>query len=176
MYNREEDDHERVNLEDLPIFRKGREIYDLVRQIADLIPDDQEELAFTKQIMLEDASLLMVKVAGAEGGRLYDLRMECAAIIRKAARELMVQNHSLKAFGFEYVDYFEMVRNLIEEYRLLFIEWVASFDQWNYVIDRWGLFNPPGVSPFDHDPDDDIPFDPDSLNFEDWDLDSDPDE
>ena len=131
MYNREEDDHERVNLEDLPIFRKGREIYDLVRQIADLIPDDNEELAFTKQVMLEDASILMVKVAGAEGGRLYDLRMECAAIIRKAARELMVQNHSLRAFGFEHVEYFEMVRGLIEEYRLLFIEWVATFDPWN---------------------------------------------
>lgn len=27
-----------------------------------------------------------------------------------------------------------------------------------YIIDRWGLFNPPGVGPFDKDPDDDIPF------------------
>ncbi|MDP3643540.1 MAG: hypothetical protein Q8S54_10170 [Bacteroidota bacterium] len=34
----------------------------------------------------------------------------------------------------------------------------------NYFIDRWGLFNPPGVGPFDHDPDDDIPFD-DSMSF-----------
>ncbi|HZL08348.1 MAG TPA: hypothetical protein VFC65_00005 [Prolixibacteraceae bacterium] len=47
---------------------------------------------------------------------------------------------------------------LIEEYRLLFIDWVAAFDKWDYIIDRWGLFNPPGVGPFDHDPDDDIPF------------------
>jgi len=51
-----------------------------------------------------------------------------------------------------------MVRDLIEEYRLLFIEWVAGFDKWDYVIDRWGLFNPPGIGPFDKDPDDDIPF------------------
>jgi hypothetical protein len=28
----------------------------------------------------------------------------------------------------------------------------------DYIIDRWGLFNPPGVSPFDKDPDDGIPF------------------
>jgi hypothetical protein len=41
---------------------------------------------------------------------------------------------------------------------LLFIPWVAGFDKWNYVIDRWGLFNPPGIGPFDKDPDDDIPF------------------
>ncbi|HNW57202.1 MAG TPA: hypothetical protein PLR88_09465 [Bacteroidales bacterium] len=51
-----------------------------------------------------------------------------------------------------------MVRDLIEEYRLLFIDWVAGFDKWDYIIDRWGLFNPPGVGPFDKDHDDDIPF------------------
>jgi len=80
--------------------------------------------------------------------------MENAAIIRKSARDLMLQNHSLEMFGFEYVEYYSMVRDLIEEYRLLFIEWVAGFDKWNYIIDRWGLFNPPGVGPFDVDPHD----------------------
>jgi hypothetical protein len=64
-------------------------------------------------------------------------------------------------FDFKEVQYFEIVRSLIEEYRLLFITWVAGFDPWNYINDRWGLFNPPGVSPFDKDPDDDIPFDGD---------------
>jgi hypothetical protein len=53
--------------------------------------------------------------------------------------------------------------DLIEEYRLLFIDWVAGFDKWNYYIDRWGLFNPPGVGPFDKDPDNDIPFNPDDF-------------
>ena len=113
--------------------------------------------------MLGDAALLTVKIAGAEAGGLYDLKMENAAIIRKAARDLMVSNHSLEMFGFEEVEYFDMVRDLIEEYRLLFIDWVAGFDQWNYIIDRWGLFNPPGVGPFDKDPDDDIPFNPDKF-------------
>jgi len=108
--------------------------------------------------MLSDAAQLTVKVAGAEAAGLYDLKMENAAIIRKAARDLMVQQHSLESFGFEYVEYWQMVRDLIEEYRLLFIDWVAGFDKWDYIIDRWGLFNPPGVGPFDKDPDDDIPF------------------
>ena len=110
------------------------------------------------------------EVAGAEAGDLYDIRMEAAAIIRKSAMDLMIQNHSLKAFGFKDVQYYQIVRDLIEEYRLLFIEWVAGFDKENYFIDRWGLFNPPGVGPFDKDPDDDIPFDPDSF------MDFDPDE
>jgi len=153
-------------VENLPIYKKGEEIFKLVRQISDLIPDDNEHLQFTKAQMLTDAMQLTVKVAGAEGAELYDIRMENAAIIRKAARELMISNHSLEAFGFEEVEYFDMVRELIEEYRLLFIEWVAGFDQWNYIIDRWGLFNPLGVGPFDKDPDDDIPFNPDDFNLE----------
>lgn len=142
--------HEEI--EKLPIFKKGKEIFDLVRQIGDLIPEDDEHLQSIKGQMYLDAGMLSAKVAAAEGGDIYDLRMECAAIIRKSARDLMVQNHSLRAFGFEHVEYYGMVRELIEEYRLLFIDWVQSFDPWNYITDSWGLFNPPGVGPFDDDP------------------------
>jgi len=148
---------ENIDPESLPIFQKGQEIYDVVHKITELIPDDNEELQHIKEFMLLDASQLMVKFADAEGGGLYDLKMEAAAIIRKSARDLMVQNHSLKMFGFKEVEYYTIVRDLIEEYRLLFIEWVAGFDQWDYIIDRWGLFNPPGVGPYDHDSDDDLP-------------------
>ena len=153
-----EEDDDFIKPENLPIYRKGKEIFDMVRKITDLIPEDNEYLMDVKSFMLADAAQLTVKVAGAEAAELYDLKMENAAIIRKAARDLMVQNHSLDMFGFEYVEYYKIVRELIEEYRLLFIDWVAGFDKWNYIIDRWGLFNPPGVGPFDKDPDDDIPF------------------
>jgi hypothetical protein len=145
----EADDNERVR--NLPIFRKGNEILELIEQIADLIPEEDEHLLFIKEFMIEDALMLTSKIVNAEGGELYDIRMENAAIIRKSACDLMIQNHSLEMFGFEHVEYYSMVRDLIEEYRLLFIDWVAGFDKWNYVIDRWGLFNPPGVGPFDPD-------------------------
>jgi hypothetical protein len=149
----------------LPIYKKGKEIFEVVNLIGLMIPDDNEELQLVKGMMFEDAMKLFVKVSGAEGGGLYDLKMEAAAIIRKAANDLKVQNHSLDMFGFKNVKYFDLVRELIEEYRLLFIEWVAGFDKSDYVIDRWGLFNPPGVGPFDKDPDDDIPFDPNDHLF-----------
>lgn len=154
-----EDEDDFIDPKTLPIYKKGKEIFETVKQICDLIPEDNKELEFTQSIMLEDAMMLTVKVAGAMGSGLYDMKMENAAIIRKAARDLMVQNHTLEMFGFKEVHYFQVVRDLIEEYRLLFIDWVASFDQWDYIVDRWGLFNPPGVGPFDKDPDDDIPSD-----------------
>jgi hypothetical protein len=104
--------------------------------------------------MLYDASQLTRKLAFAHNS-FYDLKMEAATIIRKAARDLIVMDHSFADLGFKDIRYFEIVRRLIEEYRLLFIDWVAGFDQWNnYITDSWGLFNPPGISPFD---DDDIP-------------------
>ncbi|MEQ8684790.1 MAG: hypothetical protein RIE86_05845 [Imperialibacter sp.] len=133
----------------LPIFKKGQEILETVRLIGNLIPEDDEMLQDIKGHMLSDAALLTVKVAGAEAGDLYDIRMEAAAIIRKAARDLMVQNHSLDMHGFKEVRYYQLVRDLIEEYRLLFIDWVAGFDTNNYIVDQWGLFNPPGIGPFD---------------------------
>jgi len=142
-------------VEKMPLFIKGKEILEVVNDILSLIQEDDEHLVYFKEIILEDAYMLTAKIVNAEGGDIYDLRMENAAIIRKAARDLMVQYNSLDMFGFEHVEYYSIVRNLLEEYRLLFIDWVAGFDKWNYIIDRWGLFNPPGVGPFDTDQDDD---------------------
>jgi hypothetical protein len=156
------DSEKEIDPRELPIYKKGWEIYEVVDRICQLIPEDDEMLGHVKSIILEDAMMLTVKVAGAEAGQLYDIKMEAAALIRKAALNLMVQNHSLEMFGFEHVEYFQIVRNLLDEYRLLFIDWVSKFDRWDYIIDRWGLFNPPGVGPFDHDPDDDIPFNGDN--------------
>lgn len=102
MLNDEND----IKLEDLPIYRKGKEIFEVVNYIGDLIPDDNEHLLHVKAMMFEDASKLVVKIAGAHRVGLYDLKMEAAAIIRKAARDLMVQNHSLEMFGFKEVEYF----------------------------------------------------------------------
>lgn len=155
--------HPKESYQNLPIYQKGLEIDELVRRIIELVPEDSDILGNVLEWMQEDASNLCIKVAGAEGADLYDIRMENAAIIRKSARELVVLRHSFSMHGFEHMQYFDILLDLVDEYRLLFIDWVASFDQWNYVIDRWGLFNPPGVGPHDKDPDDDLPFNPDGF-------------
>jgi len=157
MFHDEDNDFDKVGK--MPLFIKGKEILEVVNDILSLIQEDDEHLVYIKQIILEDAYMLTVKIVNAESGDIYDVRMENAAIIRKAARDLMVQNHSLDMFGFEHVEYYSIIKKLLEEYRLLFIDWVAGFDKWNYCIDQWGLFNPPGVGPFDPDPDEDIPDD-----------------
>jgi len=162
-------------LENFPLYQKAWEIFKLTRGLIEIVPKDNEFLQETTvKFMMEDAMIIPAKIAGAHGIDLYDLKMENAAIIRKAARELMVRAGSL-AYEDDIKDkeYIILLRNTIEEFRLLFIDWVASFDPWNYIIDRWGLFNPPGVSAHDKDPDDDIPFNPNDFfeGFEGFDED-----
>ena len=158
-----DDDPEEIDPRQLPIYKKAMEILDVVHSLQDAAPqlegDMGEMLASQLQQMMADAMMIPAKIAGAEGGGLYDLRMENAAIIRKAARELVVGLRGLEMFGWDDQRYFNILRAEAEEFRLLFIDWVAAFDRADFIIDRWGLFNPPGVGPFDKDPDDDIPFD-----------------
>lgn len=132
---------------DSPIFKKSQEILEIVKTITDIFPEDNELLSVMKDQLLSDAILIQVKLAGALNTKLYDLKMESATLIRKSARDLMVSYHSLKGFGFEEHEYYKIVREKIEEFRLLFIDWVAGFNPKHFVTDKWGLFNPPGIGP-----------------------------
>lgn len=143
------------------LMQKAMELVQLTLALEKLIPDNNEYLQSTSRFMLENAFLIPAKIAGAEGVDLYDLKMENAAIIRKAARELSVQAGSLRfEKNINANDYILLVRNAIDDFRLLFIEWIKTFDINNYIPDAWGLFNPPGVFPEDFYKDDDgLPYD-----------------
>ena len=149
----------------MPIYQKAEQIFQLTQGLVQIVPPENEYLQETVvKFMMENAMIIPAKIAGAEAGDLYDLRMENAAIIRKAARELYVQAGSLRfEDGIRDKDYIELLRNNIDEFKLLFVDWVAGFDQWNYIKDSWGLFNPPGVCAHDKDPDEDIPFNPNDF-------------
>lgn len=148
----------RDRLQKMPLFKKAMEILEIVDRIVNLVPEEEEYLKVTAEFMRTDAMQIPPKIAGAAGAGLYDLRMENAAIIRKCARQIYVQCNIFVMEGFTDTEYLDLLRNEIEEFRILFAEWVKTFDKWDYIIDRWGLFNPPGVNYDDKDPDDDIPF------------------
>ena len=155
----------RDRLEQMPLYQKALQILKITMGLVEIVPKDNEYLQETTvRFMMENAILLAPKIAGASAIDLYDLKMENATLVRKAARDLYVQAGSLR---YEETipdqDYIRLLRSEIEEFRLLFVDWVENFDQWNYIKDDWGLFNPPGVSAHDKDPDEDIPFDPDAF-------------
>lgn len=145
----EEGDFSFDDAQDLPIYKKGMEIYEIVHKVTELLPEGDPVTETSRQFLREDAMMLTVKVTGAEASEFYDLKMENATLIRKAARSILAQCSNLNMMGFKETYYLDLIREEIENYRLLFVEWIRGFDPWTYVVDEWGLFNPPGIEPED---------------------------
>ena len=166
--------------EQMPLYKKAMEIQKLVDSIVDIVHESEMEFETEAEGQMIDTSLsylidnsMMIpsKIAGASGEDTpYDIKMENAALIRKGARELLTDARAIEDFGFKDIDYLDVLRVEIEELRILFAEWVKTFDPWNYILDDWGLFNPPGVAYDDGDDDyfDDDDDDDDFDNDEDY--------
>jgi hypothetical protein len=153
-------------LEDLLIYKKAMVIGKLVESLMLAIPENDVFLMHSKELMIEDALVIPSKIAGAEGGDLYSIRMQNAAIIRYHSLHLYAQIGSLRFHSkFKDLEYVTLIRKELDEFRLLFIDWVASFDTTNHLWDDWGLFNPPNATPPNYFNDDDINID-DFLNDE----------
>lgn len=139
----------------IPIMVKAMEIQELVSALRAFYEeaevDKNSPLEMQLDMIYENSLIIPAKIAGAEGGDIYDIRMENAAIIRKAAREISVTLGYLDLGRLEENEYTDLIRLEIENFKVLFREWVKTFDPWNYVLDDWGLFNPPGIDYEDED-------------------------
>jgi hypothetical protein len=132
----------------LPIYQKAELLFQLVESLAASLPENNELLQSMKDIMRADAMLLPAKIAGAEAGNIYSIRMQNAAIIRFHAMSLYTHVGGLSLYDESINKAFtNHIRTEIENFRLLFIDWVNSFDRSNYIWDDWELFNPNGAIP-----------------------------
>jgi hypothetical protein len=133
---------EQRKLEALPIYKKAMEILDLTEQIVDTF-NDEDHAKMHKQGMLENAMIIPAKIAGAEAMDDYILKMENATIIKIHARSLLTQTSSAKYLHLQDERYLQLLRDEIETFRLLFKEWVATFENGTTKEgDGWGLFVP----------------------------------
>jgi len=128
----------RKKLENLPVYKKSLSLMDLTRRICDVVEEEKDELHIYQQI-LGNAMIIPAKIAGAEGGDLYSIRFDNATLIKLAARELLAETNML----YDLVDekYVKMLRKEIEEFRIVFLEWVKSFDKTNDISDEWDIKN-----------------------------------
>lgn len=139
----------------LPVFKKAITLLKLVEQLIDGISIEESGANTAYQVamyehhsksLMENALIIPVKIAGAEGDDIYDHKMENATVIRKAAKEMLIDTTGLQIAGFNEVEYLDVLRQEIEAFRPIFAEWIKTFNTENYIIDRWGLFNPPGIN------------------------------
>lgn len=98
-----------------------------------------------KSTMMEDVMIINAKLRGAEAGDLYSLRMENAVIIKVHAVSLLTTTSGLRMMGLSNNKYLQLLRDEIEEFRKLFVEWINSFDKTNDIPDGWGLFFDPNI-------------------------------
>lgn len=124
----------------LPVFKKAEEILEITRAITEIIDEEKDELRMAEQ-MIYNASIIPAKIAGAEGGDLYSIRFDNATIIKLHARELLAETSFLKSEKLVDSDHIKLLRNTIEEFRIVFLDWVASFDKTNDISDEWDIKN-----------------------------------
>lgn len=142
-----------------PIYLKAQEIQRLVFSVIDLVkeselPDAREiELSLLEDDLVNMKSLTAEIVAGVVNGSTtsfpYDLRMENAVLIKKAARDLQAYAYGIEDMGLKDIDYLDLIHEEIDAFRILFIDWVNNFDLWKYDDDDWGLFTPEGIKIID---------------------------
>jgi hypothetical protein len=128
---------EKLRIDQLPIMVKAREIFEITYALIEAI-DEEEDILRLRERMMEAACVLGPKIASAEAGDLYTLRMENAVLIKLNARDLQAQNSLLMSERLVDESYTLLLRQTIQEFRSLFVEWVASFDKTNDIEDGWG--------------------------------------
>ncbi len=131
---------EQYRIRSMPIMKKAYQIYELVKALVATFRENDDLSDQYSQIMLCDAGTLPSKISGAESGNFYTLRMENAVQIKLAARNLLVQISGLSMLGLSEPHYLQLLRDEIEEFRLLFVEWVNAFKKDEDIPDNWGLF------------------------------------
>lgn len=127
-----------------PLLKLAMQILKTVMAIVETIPEkdsDGEHMSFYREVMMEDAMKLGVKISGAMATGDYILMSENAVIIKLAARELLTQTSGLKMMGYSNQDYLDTLRSEIEEFKKLFLKWVRAFVREEPIWpDGWGLF------------------------------------
>jgi hypothetical protein len=103
--------------------------------------DDIEELILidVAKNIHGDAHIVGLKIRSSEVGDRYVSRMENAAIVRALAKDIYVELGLFSQKEGMDDDHIMVVRQEIEKFRTLFIEWVNTFEK-DDMTDEWGLF------------------------------------
>lgn len=128
------------------LYLKWRDTFSLIFAFAEnLAPDpkegeEQTHEQFTKGLILENAMIIGPKLRGAMSVDMYILKMQNAAIVRRNAIEIIEQVTYAVLSDFVGEEYENVIRESMDEFRLLFKEWVQTFKK-DDIEDEWGLFN-----------------------------------
>ncbi|MEO6979032.1 MAG: hypothetical protein ABI113_11660 [Mucilaginibacter sp.] len=124
--------------EKLPVYQKAQELFDLAEVIADALKEDEMKEHLAAQ-MFANAALIQAKIAGAEAGGLYTLRMQNAVLIKLATQDMFNAISFASMVEINEEDYVDLMRDKIDEFRLVFNDWVRGFDKTYDIPDNWAI-------------------------------------
>ncbi|WP_121807995.1 hypothetical protein [Mucilaginibacter kameinonensis] len=124
--------------EKLPVYQKSQELFDLADVIAESLKEDSMKEHLAVQ-MCSNAALIQAKIAGAEGGSLYSLRMQNAVLIKLAVQDMFNAVSFASMVKINQEDYVNLMRDKIEEFRLVFVDWIRGFDKTYDIPDNWAI-------------------------------------
>lgn len=165
--------------EKIPIYLKAKEIQLLVESLVTLVKESELPYADEVDLELINDKLSEMQINAIEIPSLissstqlyspYDYNMENAVFIKKAAQDLQGDAIYIEDLGLKDIDYLDLLHDEIDAFRLLFVDWIKTFEVWRYDQDDWGIFNPEGIKIVylkdeDEDEDEDDDFDDDDLD------------
>ena len=118
--------------------KKSEELYELATVIAESLKEDDMKEHLAGQIV-SNACIIQVKIAGAEGGGLYSLRMQNAVLIKLAIHDMLNAVSFASMVEINQEDYVQLMRDKIEEFRLIFVDWIRGFDKTYDIPDNWAI-------------------------------------
>ncbi len=124
--------------EQLPVYQKAQELFDLVEVIGEALKEDEMKESLAAQ-MFTNAAMIQAKIAGAEGGGLYSLRMQNAVLIKLAVQDMFNAVSFASIVEINEKDYVDLMREKVEEFRLIFNEWIRGFDKTYDIPDNWAI-------------------------------------
>jgi hypothetical protein len=124
--------------EKLPVYQKAQELFDLAEVIAESLKDDEKKEHLASEMFLHSA-IIQAKIAGAEGGGLYSLRMQNAVLIKVAVHDLFNAVLFSSMVDISEEDYTDLIRDKVDEFREVFNEWIRGFDKTYDIPDNWAI-------------------------------------
>ena len=124
--------------EKLPVYQKAQELFDLADVISESLKESDKKDHLARE-MMSNAMLIQAKIAGAEGAGLYSIRMENAVLIKLAVRDMFNAVVFSSMAKLNEQDYADLMREKVEEFRLVFVDWIRGFDKTYDIPDNWAI-------------------------------------
>ncbi len=120
-----------------PVMIKAKEILALAETVASLWNDDPPTTGSLLKFKSQD---IISNIYEAEAEDFYSIRIEKAIIAKHAVFEL--KDHVVWGISYSHPEskaYLDLFEPLLEEFRVLFIDWIYGFNRFHDVEDDWQL-------------------------------------